>query len=520
MLVVTASEMAELDARTIREAGIPGIILMENAAQGAAAFFLRHVPDLLQRQITVVAGSGNNAGDGFAMARIFHSKGAPVNVVCLSSPEKLKGDALTNFSIIERIGIPVTVWDETKDFDTQWEQVCRSGAVIDAILGTGLKSVVKGIYRKVIERLNSLSVPVLSVDIPSGLDASTGLPLGAAVKASATATFGFLKIGCVIERGPELTGRREIIDIGIPPGIVEKSGFSRWLLCPQLLSQWIDPRSPSTHKGRAGHVCVLSGSIGKTGAATLVSLGAGRVGAGLVTLFIPESLNAILEVKLTETMTLPIPETPGHAPSCAASEILLDFLRGKQALAMGPGISTSEDTAALVKKLLLGSPCPIVIDADAITAVSDDPAILRKAMVPLVLTPHPGEMARICHCSVADIERDRLESASKFSKEYGVVLVLKGHRTVVASPDGRLAINSTGNPAMAGGGMGDTLTGIIAGLLAQGFDPFRAACIGVYIHGAACDRLFEGVSTRGLLATDMLAEIPAVLGVLENGEAK
>ena len=257
MLVVTAAEMAELDARTIREAGIPGIILMENAAQGAAAFFLRHVPDLLQRQITVVAGSGNNAGDGFAMARIFHSKGAPVNVVCLSSPEKLKGDALTNFSIIERIGIPVTVWDETQHFDSQWEQVCRSGAVIDAILGTGLKSVVKGIYREVIERLNSLSVPVLSVDIPSGLDASTGLPLGAAVKASATATFGFLKIGCVIERGPELTGRLEIIDIGIPSrhccnfGLQPKAALSTTSFAVDRASQSINPQGPGRTRLRS-----------------------------------------------------------------------------------------------------------------------------------------------------------------------------------------------------------------------------------------------------------------------------
>jgi NAD(P)H-hydrate epimerase len=519
MLVLTAGEMARLDSRTIREVGIPGIVLMENAARGAAAFFLAMVPDLLQRPITVVAGSGNNAGDGFALARIFHSKGANVCVVCLRSPQRLSGDALTNFSIVEKLGIPVTVWDETKDFDAQWHVVSRSGAVIDAILGTGLKSEVQSVYREVIDRLNYLPVPVLSVDIPSGLDASTGLPLGAAVRATATATFGFMKIGCIMKRGPELTGKIEVIDIGIPPSVVDSSGLNRWLLRAELLSRWIKPRDPETHKGKAGHVCVLAGSMGKTGAATLVCLGAGRAGSGLVTLFAPESLNAVLEVKLTETMTLPIAETPLKAPSSAALKSILAFLGGKQALAMGPGISTAEDTAVLVKKLLLSSPCPIVLDADAITVLSDDPAILRQASVPLVLTPHPGEMARICHCSVPDIQRNRLESASKFSKDYGVVLVLKGHHTVVASPDGMLAVNSTGNPAMAGGGMGDTLTGIIAGLLAQGFDPFRAACLGVFVHGAACDRLFSTISSRGLLATDMLREIPAVLGLLERGEA-
>jgi NAD(P)H-hydrate epimerase len=518
MLVLSAREMAGLDERTIREVGIPGIVLMENAAQGGAAFFLRVVPDLVDRQITVVAGSGNNAGDGFALARIYHSKGAQVRVVCLRSPRKLSGDALTNFTIIERMGIPVTVWNEAEDFDVQWDTIRESGAVIDAILGTGLNSEVKGLYRAIIEKLNGLNVPILAVDVPSGLDATTGLPLGAAVRATATATFGFLKIGHVIEQGTELAGQVEVIDIGIPPGLAQSAGIERYWLTGELVSSWIEPRQPTTHKGQAGHVCVLSGSLGKTGAASLVSLGAARAGAGLVTLFIPESLNAILEVKLTEAMTLPIAETPEKTPSSAALQQILDFLQGKQALAMGPGISTHQDTASLVKELLPKARCPMVLDADAITVVSENPAILRKAQVPLVLTPHPGEMARICNRTVPDVQRNRLETASSFSRDYGVVLVLKGHRTVIAAPDGKLAINSSGNPAMASGGMGDTLTGIIAGLLAQGFDPFHAACLGVYVHGAACDRIFDGVSTRGLLATDMLDEVPAVLGDLEGHE--
>ena len=519
MLVLSAKEMAGLDAKTIGEAGIPGIVLMENAAQGAAAFFLRVLPDLIGRRITVVAGGGNNAGDGFALARIFHSKGARVKVVCLRAPAKLTGDALTNFTILEKIAVPITVWDEAEDFDAQWEQAGRTDAVIDAILGTGLKSEVTGLYRKIVEKINGLEVPVLAVDVPSGLDATTGLPLGVAIRATATATFGFLKIGHLIEQGPELAGELEVIDIGIPPGIVQSTGIQRCLLTEELLSSWIEPRGPETHKGQAGHVCVLSGSLGKTGAASLVCLGAGRAGAGLVTLFIPESLNPILEVKLTEAMTFPIAETFEKSPASIALDQILDFLKGKQALAMGPGISTHEDTAALVKKLLLKAPCPMVLDADAISAISDDPGILLKAQVPVVLTPHPGEMARICHCSVSDVQRDRLESASRFAKKYGAVLVLKGHRSIIAAPDGRVAINSTGNPAMASGGMGDTLTGIIAGLLAQGFDEFRAACLGVYVHGAACDRVFEEVSSRGLLATDMLDEVPTVLGLLEGRQS-
>jgi len=516
MLVLSAKEMARLDELTIGEVGIPGIVLMENAARGAAAYFLRVVPDLIDRRITVVAGSGNNAGDGFALARIYHGKGAQVNVICLRSPQKLTGDAFTSFTIMQRIGISVTVWDEAGDFDAQWEPIRESGAIIDAILGTGLKSEVKGLYLDIIEKLNGLNIPILAVDVPSGLDATTGLPLGAAVKATATATFGFQKIGHVIEQGADLSGQVEVIDIGIPPGLVQSAGIQRYWLTEELLSSWIEPRRPTVHKGQAGHVCILSGSLGKTGAAALVSLGAGRAGAGLVTLFIPESLNAILEVKLTEAMTFPVAETTEKTPSLAAFQQIFGFLQGKQALAIGPGISMNAETAALVRELLPRVSCATVLDADAITAVSEDPAILRQAKVPLVLTPHPGEMARLCKCTVAEVERNRLETASSFSRDYGVVLVLKGHRTVIAAPDGKLAINSSGNPAMASGGMGDTLTGIISGLLAQGFDAFQAACLGVYVHGAACDRILDGITTRGLLATDMLDEVPAVLGFLEG----
>ncbi len=516
MLVLTAQEMAGLDGRTIKEIGIPGIVLMENAARGAADFFMRVVPDLLERRITVVAGSGNNAGDGFVLARIFHLKGSDVRVVCLRPPEKLAGDALTNFSILEKIGVPVAIWNEAEDFEKQWPVIGESGLVIDALLGTGLNTEVRGLYRQVIERINTLEIPVLAVDIPSGLHGSTGRVLGTAIKATATATFGFLKVGHVVEPGTELVGHVEVIDIGIPAGLAKAAGIKRYWLTHEFLSRWIEPRDPTVHKGRAGHVCVLSGSLGKTGAATLVCLGAARAGAGLVTLFTPQSLNPILEVKLTEAMTYPIRETAAQTPASAALPEILDFLEGKSALAMGPGISTEADTAALVKELILRARCPMVLDADAITAVSKDPNLLREASAPLVLTPHPGEMARVAHRSISEIQQNRLESATEFSREYGVVLVLKGHRTVIAGPDGQLAINSSGNPAMASGGMGDTLTGIIAGLLAQGFEPFKAACLGVYVHGTACDRIMEGVGSRGLLATDMLDEVPPVIGSLEG----
>ncbi len=516
MLLLTAREMAELDRKTITQIGIPGTVLMENASRGAAAFFLEAAPDLIGRRICVVAGSGNNAGDGFVLARIFHSLGARVEVLCLSSPQKLTGDALINFNILVKIGIKAHIWDESGDFQAQFQLVEQCGAVIDAIFGTGLNSEVKGHYRQIIDRINELPVPVLAVDVPSGLDSSTGRVMGSAIKATATATFGFLKIGLVVEPGSELAGKIRVVDIGIPFDLAVAAGIKRYYLTREVASLWIAPRRPDVHKGIAGHACVLAGSRGKTGAASLISLGAARAGAGLVTLFIPESLNPIVEVKLTEPMTLPIPETPEQAPALSALPLILDFISNKQALAMGPGISTAEETTALVKELLLKVPCPIVLDADGITAVSDDPGILLKSAAPLVLTPHPGEMARLLGSTPQEVQQNRVEIASKFSKDYGVCLLLKGHRTIIASPDGRLAVNSSGNPAMASGGMGDALTGIIAGLLAQGMAPFEAACLGAYVHGAAADRVISGVSTRGLLASDILDELPRALGILEG----
>ena len=515
MFILTASEMAQLDRQAIEEIGIPGIVLMENAARGAADFFLREFPDLLQRRLSVVAGTGNNAGDGFVLARIFQCLGASVRVVCLRSPDRLQGDALTNFRILGKLGIPVVVWDESKDFDSQWQWVAQSDLIIDAILGTGLKSEVQGLYRQIIDALNTLSVPVVAVDVPSGLDAGTGKPLGTAVRAQATATFAFLKIGHVVSPGEDYVGKLHVVDIGIPPGLAKASGIQRFWLEEGLVSQWLPRRSAETHKGTAGHVAVLSGSLGKTGAATLVCQGAGRVGAGLVTLFIPSSLNPILEVKLTETMTFPIAETPEQSPSLAALQSISAFVEGKQVLAMGPGISLHPETQDLVRTLLPQIACPMVLDADALTALTDHLDLLRKTSSPVILTPHPGEMARLIHGSTHEVQANRLKIAAEFSQEHGVILVLKGHRTVIAASDGKLAVNSSGNPAMATGGTGDVLTGMIAGFLGQGYEPFHAACLGVYLHGAAGDGAL-GLTSRGLLASDLVAQVPQVIGRLED----
>ncbi|SFM41483.1 NAD(P)H-hydrate dehydratase [Thermodesulforhabdus norvegica] len=516
MYLVTPSEMAEIDRITIRELGIPGVVLMENAGRGAFSFFCEILPDFLSRKIAVVCGRGNNAGDGFVIARLCYSAGADVRVILLTHPEVLVGDALTNFEILQKLYVPVYILDSEGKSDA-WDVLRECNVVVDAIFGTGLSREVTGIYRKAIETINSMGVPVLAVDIPSGVDGSSGRIMGVAVRATATATFGLPKIGHVQWPGAENTGRLKVLDIGFPPSVIESRGLRRYLLVESLVGRWLQKRNLITHKGNAGHVAILAGSPGKTGAAAMAAMGAVRGGAGLVTLMVPKSLNPILEEKITEPMTLPLDETLTQTVSLSAEEKIISFVSSKQCFALGPGLSLEPEPQYLVRKLIPAVDCPMVIDADGLTAISENVEVLRDARAPVILTPHPGEMARLTGMTVPEIQADRLGVAQTFSREYGVIVVLKGFRTVVASPDGRAAVNTSGNPAMASGGMGDILTGLISAFLAQGMDPFEAACTGVYVHGAAADRVVREKlwGTRGLAATDLLDWIPRIIAELE-----
>lgn len=515
MHVVTAQEMAQIDQFTINNIGIPGIVLMENAARGACQFFQEVLPDLLKKSIAVVAGPGNNGGDGLAIARILHGKGANVRVFCVKPFHYFSQDTRLNYEILTKLGVPVYFLDEDSE---EWDLLSRSSVVIDALLGTGITREVTGIFKKAIDRINSMAVPVLSVDIPSGIDGSTGRIMGTAVRAYATATFGLPKIGHVCWPGMLYTGKLKVIDIGIPSSVIEQHRITRYLLTCEFMSRSIETRSAITHKGQAGHVAVLAGSPGKTGAAAMAALAALRGGAGLVTLMIPKSLNPILEVKLTEPMTLPLPETEDQSVSLKAFDQIMDFISNKQCLAVGPGASLNPETQELLRQIIIKSPCPVVVDADALTSLAGRCHILEQAISSVVVTPHPGEMARLLDVSTTDVQLNRIGIAESFAKEFGVIVVLKGHRTVIADPSGRVGINTTGNPAMASGGMGDILTGLIGALIGQGLDPFEASCVGAFVHGLAADRIVEkrGWGSRGLAATDLLDEIPRILKELEK----
>ncbi|MDP3028122.1 MAG: NAD(P)H-hydrate dehydratase [Deltaproteobacteria bacterium] len=518
MKLVTASEMREIDRTAIERYGIPGPVFMENAGRGAAETILRAMPELKDGQkVAIFSGPGNNGGDGFVIARWLAERGVLVTVYILTSPEKLKGDALINYKIITHLNIPVIAVHNDQEWAGYQDQTASENVLfIDAIFGTGLKGEVRGVMATVINWLNGLRKPVWSVDIPSGLDADTGRPLGTAVKADVTITFGLPKIGQIVSPGPEFTGSLKIIDIGIPAKAVEKNEIRRELLGQDICPGWILPRPPDSHKGTYGHVLIIAGSPGKSGAAILTCLGALRSGAGLVTCGLPKSLNPVFETKVTEAMSEPLPETIDGTLSTAAYDRIMELIENKKVLAIGPGLSLHPETQALIRRLVAEADIPMVIDADAVRSIKGYLHILKESINIRILTPHPGEMGWLVGKKTWEIQENRLSMAEGLSKEYGVYTVLKGAATLIAAPNGETAVNSTGGPALASGGMGDVLTGMIAGFMAQGYNPFRAACLGVFCHGLAGDRLSGQKKTSGILATEVAQAVPGILATLRT----
>ncbi|MBW2740195.1 MAG: NAD(P)H-hydrate dehydratase, partial [Deltaproteobacteria bacterium] len=471
MYLVTAGEMQEMDRQTIESYGLPGRVLMENAGLGATRILLKQFKGVINKKVGIVAGRGNNGGDGFVMARYLSQKGVSVTVYLLAEKSMVKGDAAENLNILAPLNIPVIEMPDQKSFSKHKTSMLHRDIWIDAILGTGLKSDVKGYFRKIIEFINSIEKPVFAVDIPSGLNADTGRPCGTCIQAHTTATFAFAKAGHLIFPGATYTGNLEIVDIGIPNYIVKNVGPRQFLLTSELVRDALQKRSPEAHKGNAGHLLIIAGSTGKTGAAAMTAISAMRSGAGLVTLGIPKSLNPVLESQVLEVMTSPLPEAEGGILDESAFDEIMDLIAGKKCLAIGPGLGTASGTKNLVIRIIRECSIPLVIDADGLNNLIDNIHILKNLKRPVILTPHPGEMSKLIGGPVSFIQNDRINCARNFAKKFKVHVVLKGARTVIAHPDGKVLINPTGNPGMASGGMGDVLTGIIAGFVAQGYSP-------------------------------------------------
>ncbi len=508
MKICTAAQMRALDETAINTFGIPGMVLMENAGRNCAETIIRAHGDPQAKKAVIFVGPGNNGGDGLVIARYLHDRLGRPEIFLLVPPEKLSNDAGANLARVRELKIPIHPIRSTEDLDTAEPFFADAWTVVDAIFGTGLKRAVTGHFAAVIERINRFTCPIIAVDIPSGLDADTGRELGCCVTADRTVTFGLAKVGLVTAPGNRYCGELEVVDIGIPAAAEKEVGISLELLDRQVAG-FLPRRFATAHKGSYGHLLLLAGSGGKTGAALLAGLAGLRTGTGLVTLCVPRDLNPIFETALWEAMTIPLAGAAGIA-SINDLETIRAALAGKQALVLGPGLGTGPETAELVIKLYQEVEQPMVVDADGLNILAQEVEILKNPAGPRILTPHPGEMARLANCTVKEIQGDRINTAIDFARANNLILVLKGANTVIAAPDGRAAINPTGNPGMAAGGMGDVLAGALGGFLAQGLSPWPAACLAVYIHGAAADRL-AATEPMGYLAGEVADEIPATL---------
>ena len=509
MKLVTAKQMRGLDSTATNNYKVPSLQLMENAGQKTVEIMLDRYGDPLGKTVVIFVGPGNNGGDGLVIARLLAARLARSVVFLLVPSDSLKGDSAHNYSKL--LKLPVKIIEVTNEenlhvatamFDDCW-------AVVDAIFGTGLTRDVTGPFAAAIRIINEAPCPIVAVDIPSGLNTDNGETLGSCVQADITVTFGQAKIGQVIHPGRECTGFLEVVDIGIPEKVVTEANIQLELLEKEV-GKWLPARVQTSHKGSFGHLLIVAGAIGKTGAALLCGSGGLRSGTGLVTLCIPYEINSIIESGLWEAMTVPMQSAAQGILSIEDYTVIKDALQGKQALVVGPGIGMAEETAELIIKLYSEVKAPMLIDADGLNILAADTTQLKKASGQRILTPHPGEMSRLTGLATSDILRNRLEVTRDFATKHNVHVVLKGADSIVCDPEGNMAINPTGNPGMASGGMGDVLAGLIGGFLAQGLSPWQACCLGVYSHGLAGDRLADETSA-GYLASELAEQIPFIL---------
>lgn len=527
MKLPTALEMRKLDQSASELFGIPSIVLMENAGLGTVRMIEQELGPCKNTFALIFVGPGNNGGDGLVIGRHLYQRGCQPVFFFLVNPDSLKGDSAVNLKIIKNLRLPFHLVDNTARVETI-PVLCKHFesrglpcyAIIDAIFGIGLSRNVTDHFADTINMINSSGFghksPIVSVDTPSGMDSDTGKILGTCVRADYTATYCCAKPGHFIHGSSSWTGKLEIIDIGIPPEAIHRAGITTELATAETFGMLARSlvRKQASHKGNHGHLLILAGSKGKTGAAILTAQGALRSGAGLVSLCVPKDLNNIFESKLIEAMTIPLPVSKDTL-SIGDWDFISDNALSKQAVVLGPGMGCAPDTAELVLQAYLNLSCPLILDADALNILAEYRDRLHEPGGPRIFTPHPGELARLLDKSTSSIQDNRLDAAilgcDLFKNEtHDIVLVLKGAGTIIAEGNGSTIINTTGNPGMATGGMGDVLSGVIGALICQGLSPLDAAVAGAYVHGAAADLLFSETGT-GFLASEVADKIPAVI---------
>lgn len=487
MRILNATQMREADRRTIEEIGIASLVLMENAGRQVVAAIEASFPELASQRVAIVCGRGNNGGDGFVVARTLQQRGVDVAVFLLGRVAEIKGDARTNLEILGRLNATVVEITQEQEWELHFSEISACDLIVDAIFGTGLSQPLSGMLETVVADINGAGIPVVSIDLPSGLSADTHELIGDSIDATLTVTLGAPKLPLVLPPGDTRAGDLVVADIGIPNDIIEELDGPRIeILTREQMRAVVQPRAREAHKGDFGRVLIVAGSLGKSGAAHLAARGALRSGAGLVTVATPRSVVSIIAALGAEYMTEPLTETPEGTVDYGAVDRVLDLTA--HVIAVGPGLGSGPSTTAFMHALIERSGAPLIIDADGLNAFASEPDRLRgRDDLDVIITPHPGEMARLLGTTTADVQRDRIEAARTFATTHRVHVVLKGHRTVIALPDGDVFINLTGNPGMATGGTGDVLTGVIAGWFSQLLDAEGACTLGVYLHGAAGD---------------------------------
>lgn len=516
MKLISSSEMREIDYQAINHYGIPSIVLMENAGIRTVEVIDEILQNHRGRNVVVLAGKGNNGGDGLVIARHLLNSGMSVDTFVLGFPDAMTADAYTNYRILENLKASIHTLTREEDLDKLMLALLSGDLVVDAMYGNGFKGSLGDFEARVVKMVNWSNLPVVAVDIPSGVEADTGRIHGEAVKATHTVTFALPKVGLVVEPGRDYVGTLSVADISIPSQLLTDNKLKTNLIDEAMIKSFIQPRLAESHKGTYGHALVIGGSLGLTGAVKMSSYAALRAGAGLVTAALPESLIASAAAGMAEVMTAPLAETSNGTIALEALPAIENLLGTISVCAIGPGMSGYPDANAILRFVLQRAGVPLVIDADGLNALMGDTEVLKDRQVPVVLTPHPGEMSRLTGRSIEEIQSNRIETAREFATKWGVTLVLKGNKTVIADPAGNIYININGNPGMATAGSGDVLCGMITGFIAQGLKPQDAALVGVFLHGMAGDLAAQARGQRGLIATDMIGVLPEILARFEQ----
>jgi NAD(P)H-hydrate epimerase len=507
MRILNSTQMRDADRRTIDDVGIPAIVLMENAGRQVVAAMEASFEDLGDKSVAVLCGRGNNGGDGFVVARTLLQRGVDVSVFVVGALADIRGDARTNLEILGRLGRTVVEIADGQTWELHFSEISECDIIVDALFGTGLKTPLQGMLETVVADVNASGIPVVAVDLPSGMSADSHELIGDCITASVTITLAAPKIPLVLPPAELQAGDIVIADIGIPSEVIDAvDGPRTELLTRSLVRALIQPRSADSHKGDYGHVLVVAGGRGRSGAAHLTGMGALKSGAGLVTIATPASCQPIVAAMAPEYMTIPLAEGPDGSLSLADLDALLDG--AFDVTAVGPGIGTAPDTARFVHALLERTGGPLVLDADALNAFALEPdRLVGGEGRDVIITPHPGEFARLAGVTTSEVQANRVELARTFASTHHVYVILKGHRTVIATPDEHVFINPTGNPGMASGGMGDVLTGIVSAWVGQLLDAEAACKLGVYLHGAAGDLAEASEGEVALTASDVIGHL-------------